>query len=58
MDNVYIQIEVNGNWQTVNSTPANDMQRVLIEMQQAKASNPDLRVRAIDESNRLIDMLF
>lgn len=58
MDNVYIQIEVNGNWQTVNSTPANDMQRVLIEMQQAKASNPDSRVRAVDESNRLIDMLF
>ena len=57
MDRVYIQVQENGNWQTVNSTDANDMQRVLIEMQQAKERQPDLRVRAVDESNRLIDML-
>ena len=56
-DTIYIQVLNGGNWQTVNSTPAHDMQRVLIEMQQAKERNPDLRVRAVDESNRLIDML-
>ena len=56
MDNVEIQIQVSGNWQTLGTT-LNNPQYILNEMQNAKRTYPELRVRAVDKDGRLIDML-
>ena len=56
MDRVEIQVQISGNWQTVCST-LNDSQYILNEMKNAKNIYPDLRVRAVDNNGRLIDML-
>lgn len=56
MDRVEIQVQVTGNWQ-VFSTCLNDSQMIICEMKNAKNIYPDLRVRAVDQNGRLVDML-
>jgi hypothetical protein len=59
MDNdVEIQAQdTTGNWLTYHITNINNSQVVLAEMRSLKSRNPDLRVRAVDRSGRLIDLL-
>jgi hypothetical protein len=59
MDNdVEIQAQDNtGNWRTYHITNINNSQVVLIEMRSLKSRYPDFRVRAVDRSGRLIDLL-
>jgi hypothetical protein len=59
MDNdVEIQIQdTTGNWRTYHITNNTNSQVVLVEMKSLKSRNPDLRVRAVDRSGRLIDLL-
>ena len=56
MDNVEIQIQVSGNWQTLCST-LNDSQYILNEMRNAKNIYPELRIRAVDKDGRVLDMM-
>ena len=57
MDTIYVQYQNSGNWLTVTSLPAIDTQKMLIEMQALKRAHPDSRVRAVDQNNRVIDIL-
>jgi lipoate synthase len=59
MDNdVEIQAQdTTGNWRTYHITNINNSQVVLIEMRSLKRRYPDSRVRAVDRSGRLIDLL-
>lgn len=57
MDYVHIQIQDGGIWKTITSLP-NNSQRILSEMQSVKRIYPNLRVRTVDENDRLIDMLM
>jgi hypothetical protein len=59
MDNdVEIQAQdTTGNWRTYHITSINNSQVVLIEMRSLKSRYPDSRVRAVDRSGRLIDLL-
>jgi hypothetical protein len=59
MDNdVEIQAQdTTGNWRTYHITNINNSQVVLAEMRSLKSRNPDLRVRAVDITGRLIDLL-
>ena len=57
MDYVYIQIQDGGVWKTITSLP-NNSQRIISEMQSVKRIYPNLRVRTVDENDRLIDMLM
>jgi hypothetical protein len=45
-----------GLWQTV-SRVANNLQRISFELRSVQARYPDRRVRAVDSSGRLIDLL-
>ena len=57
MDQVDIQAQdTSGVWRTYHTTQ-NQSQKILIEMQNLKRSQPNFRVRAIDKSGRLVDML-
>jgi hypothetical protein len=56
VDYVYIQIQDGGIWKTITSLP-NNSQRIISEMQSVKRIYPNLRVRTVDENDRLIDML-
>lgn len=59
-DSEYVQIQVDmsghGNWQTVSST-IQDAQYVAHQMKSVANMNPEKRVRAVDSSGRLIDLL-
>ncbi len=55
--NARIQRQNNGNWLDVTSLPAEDTQKLLIEMRSVKRSYPAERVRAVDMDGRLIDIL-
>lgn len=57
MDYVYIQIQDGGIWKTITSLP-NNSQRIISEMKSVKQIYPNLRVRTVDDSDRLIDMLM
>jgi hypothetical protein len=59
MDNdVEIQAQdTTGNWRTYHITNINNSQVVLAEMRSLKSRYPDFRVRAVDRSGRLIDLL-
>jgi hypothetical protein len=59
MDNdVEIQAQdTTGNWRTYHITNINNSQVVLIEMRSLMSRYPDSRVRAVDRSGRLIDLL-
>jgi len=59
MDNdVEIQAQdTTGNWRTYHITNINNSQVVLNEMKSLKSRYPDFRVRAVNRSGRLIDLL-
>ena len=52
-----IQRQNNGMWVNVTTLPAQDSQKLLIEMRTVKRSYPNERVRAVDKDGRLIDIL-
>jgi hypothetical protein len=57
MDYAAAQIQdYSGNWITV-SNEENNLQRVGFEMRSVQSRYPDRRVRAVDKSGRLIDLL-
>lgn len=57
MDFIQIQTQdTTGNWRTYSRTQ-NNPQMILREMTQLKSNFPDQRVRAIDSSGRLVDIL-
>lgn len=57
MDDVEIQLQdQSGMWRTYLVT-INNSQIIQIRMKELKERHPDLRVRAIDRSGRLIDMI-
>jgi len=57
MDDVEIQLQdQSGMWRTYLVT-INNSQMIQIRMKELKERYPDLRVRAVDRSGRLIDML-
>jgi len=45
-----------GNWRTVSKV-VNNLQRIGFELRSVKSRYPDRRVRAVDKSGRLIDLL-
>ena len=55
-DYVEIQVQISGNWQTLGST-LNNSQYILNEMKNAKNIYPELRVRAVDNEGRVVDMM-
>ncbi len=58
MDQVQIQFQdLTGNWMTVRITQ-NNSQMILMAMREIKNTYPDKRVRAIDMSGRLLDILI
>jgi hypothetical protein len=48
--------DASGVWRRV-STTRNDLQYILKRMQEVKASFPHMRVRAVDDDGKLIDIL-
>jgi hypothetical protein len=59
MDNdVEIQVQdTTGNWRTYHITNNTNSQVVLTEMKSFKSRYPDFRVRAVDRTGRLLDLL-
>lgn len=58
MENIYIQFQDTSGWRTSVITPAtSSSQRILIEMQNVQRMFPNYRIRAADESGRMIDKL-
>ena len=57
VENINIQLQdSSGNWRTF-SVAANHPQRITAEMQALQKRFPDKRIRAVDSSNRIVDML-
>jgi hypothetical protein len=57
-DHVEIQAQdTTGVWRTYHITNINNSQVVLIEIKSLKSRHPDFRVRAVDRTGRLIDLL-
>ena len=57
MEQASIQIlDYGGNWKTVSNV-VNNLQRIEFELRSVKSRYPDRRVRAVDQSGRLIDLL-
>jgi len=57
MDNVYIQAQdTSGMWRTYHIT-MNNSQRILSEMRSIQSRYPNYRVRAVDQSGRVLDIL-
>jgi hypothetical protein len=58
MNDVEIQAQdTTGNWRTYHVTNTNNLQLVLAEMKSLKSQFPNFRVRAVDRTGRLIDLL-
>lgn len=58
MGNVYIQYQdLTGNWRTVNVLTFNNSQMILTAMNNLQNLYPASRIRAVDSSNRVIDIL-
>jgi hypothetical protein len=59
MDNdVEIQVQdTTGSWRTYHITNNTNSQIVLAEMRSLKSRYPDFRVRAVDRTGHLIDLL-
>jgi predicted secreted protein len=56
-DSVEIQLQDStGNWRTYMITQ-NNSQMILMRMKELKNNHPDKRVRAIDSTGRMVDML-
>jgi hypothetical protein len=57
MDQAEVQIQdYGGNWRAVSNV-VNNLQRIGFELRSVKSRYPDRRVRAVDKSGRLIDLL-
>ena len=57
MDRVEIQVQDrSGNWRTYINTE-NNSQIILLRMKDLQRQFPDCRIRAIDKSGRVIDIL-
>jgi hypothetical protein len=57
MDSVYIQAQDNsGMWRTY-SVIMNHPQRILAEMRSIQSRYPGYRVRAVDQNDRVLDIL-
>jgi len=57
MDYVDVQIQDHsGAWRAVSNV-INDLQRIGFELRAVASRYPDLRVRAVDKSGRLIDLI-
>jgi hypothetical protein len=57
MNYVFIEIrDYGGNWIAISNV-VNNLQRITFEMRSVKSRYPDRRVRAVDQSGRLIDLL-
>ena len=57
MDYAEVQIQdYGGNWRTVSNV-VNNIQRIGFELRSVKSRYPDRRVRAVNKSGRLIDLL-
>jgi len=58
MNDVEIQAQdTTGNWRTYHITNTTNSQVVLAEMKSLKSQFPNFRVRALDRTGRLIDLL-
>jgi hypothetical protein len=58
MDGVEIQAQdTTGVWRTYHIANTTNSQVVLAEMKSLKSRFPDFRVRAVDRTSRLIDLL-
>lgn len=56
-DKVHIQAQDrDGTWRTYHTT-FNEPVRILHEMQSLKNRYPNMRVRAVDKNNRVVDIL-
>ncbi len=49
--------DIGRNWVTVQANVQNQSQMIMTRMREVQRMYPDKRVRAIDESGRLVDML-
>jgi hypothetical protein len=57
MDNAYIQAQdTSGNWRTY-LVVQNNSQRILSEMRSLQSRYQNYRIRAVDENDRVIDIL-
>ena len=56
MNYVNIQVQISGLWRTYNVVQ-NNSQRIVMAMQDLKRQFPDYRVRAVDTSGMLVDLL-
>ena len=57
MDTVYIQVQDDvGIWRTVHTT-INDSQRIIMEMRSVSRRFPGKRIRAVDQAERIVDIL-
>lgn len=52
-----MQVDNNGTWRTATVLPAQDTQKLLIELKSQKTASPNKRVRAVDSAGRLVDLL-
>jgi hypothetical protein len=58
MHDVEIQAQdTTGNWRTYHVSNTNNPQLVLAEMKSLNSQFPNFRVRAVDRTGRLIDLL-
>ena len=53
----HVQVDNNGAWLTVSTLPAQDTQKLLMELKSQKTAFPNKRVRAVDSAGRLVDLL-
>lgn len=56
MGYVQIQVQISGLWRTYNVVQ-NNSQRIVMAMSDLKRQFPDHRVRAVDSSGALVDLL-
>jgi len=58
MDRVDIQAQDrSGVWRTYHTTMNNNSQRIIQEMNSLRNKFPEYRVRAVDKSGRIVDIL-
>ena len=56
MNYIQIQVQISGLWRTYNVVQ-NNSQRIVMAMSVLKRQFPDHRVRAVDSSGTLVDLL-
>ena len=59
MQEYYVQFRDNSGWRTCTTLSASSgPQKILIEMEGAKACYPGYDIRVVDEDGRLVDILY